>query len=550
MRTLYYFIFLPIFLISSCSFQKTNTDKADLPILFHDEAEMLHKTNKTVHKEIQLPQIEKKTIKSINWKNELVLFQEFEEIYNKNKHLYTKEEKDSANHLVVRFITAEEKLKVKKATYILYKNQVSKVIFLRAYKDNISTHRQELIYEPEIGYSVKGFQSIKGINSLEFKIEAFFVQDNLWSGGLILGLDTLPFKFIYNQSKFIFINGKEQLSSGEVVKKGDSIFVDIAVFDSELKATYSDTLIQGAWYNYYKGKDYFIPFYVYKDVAIKELSVNPINVAGKWEVTFSPDADNSYPAIGIFEQENETVFGTFLTETGDYRYLEGYVKGNNLVLSCFDGAHAFLFKATLSEQNELSGIFYSGKHWQEPWEAKRNEKAELQDPTKLTYMKNPNEKFNFSFPNLLGKQVSLDDPSYHKKVVIVQILGSWCPNCMDESLFLNQLYQKYQSRGLEIVGLCFEKSEEFELASKTAQKLKDDLDVNYELLIAGKASKTSAAEKLPMLNHIMSYPTTIYIDKTGKVARIHTGFYGPGTGTYYESFVNETERFVEKLLQE
>jgi hypothetical protein len=53
-----------------------------------------------------------------------------------------------------------------------------------------------------------------------------------------------------------------------------------------------------------------------------------------------------------------------------------------------------------------------------------------------------------------------------------------------------------------------------------------------------------------MLNKIISFPTTIIIDKKGIVRQIHTGFSGPGTGEYYNKFVEEFTRFMEKLEKE
>ncbi len=85
---------------------------------------------------------------------------------------------------------------------------------------------------------------------------------------------------------------------------------------------------------------------------------------------------------------------------------------------------------------------------------------------------------------------------------------------------------------------------------RSLKRLKDHFDVPYEILLAGQASKTEAANKLPMLNHVLSFPTSIYIDRTGEVRRIHTGFAGPGTGEYYQEFVEETNKFVTQLLIE
>jgi hypothetical protein len=51
-----------------------------------------------------------------------------------------------------------------------------------------------------------------------------------------------------------------------------------------------------------------------------------------------------------------------------------------------------------------------------------------------------------------------------------------------------------------------------------------------------------------MLNKVISFPTSIYIGKDGKVKRIHTGFNGPGTGSYYSDYVKATTALVEYLL--
>ncbi|MFT7308984.1 MAG: hypothetical protein ACI964_001568 [Spirosomataceae bacterium] len=69
-------------------------------------------------------------------------------------------------------------------------------------------------------------------------------------------------------------------------------------------------------------------------------------------------------------------------------------------------------------------------------------------------------------------------------------------------------------------------------------------------MIAGINDKTEAAKSLPMLDHILSFPTLITIDKKGKVREIHTGFSGPGTGAYYDKFVTDYNRLIEKLLNE
>lgn len=492
----------------------------------------------------------------IDWKIEFSFFVEFENLYRKNAGDYSKEEfvvnndiTDLYEYDVVEFTTKNEKLPIQKATYHLVKNVVTKIIFNRKPNQSLFQSEQQLIFQPNIGYSIAGMQSISGYNALSFELKATFIEEILWRGSLTIEEEKIPFSFSLNKHEMKVYNAEETIVVDNVNYKDDSIFIKLPVFNSEIKGKIEEKKITGLWYNYAKG-DYSIPFYAEKNQNRFETNSEkkPLIIEGKWEVIFSPNTEDQYPAIGIFKQDGNYVTGTFITETGDYRYLEGAVNENEIKLSCFDGAHAFLFKANLNENRELNGMFYSGSHWQEPWTAKRNEQATIQDPYKLTQLTTTDSILNFSFLNLDSALVSLDNEKYKNKPVIIQIMGSWCPNCMDECNLLKAYYNDYNKKGLEIIALCFERSDKFNVNKKVVQKLKKDLNVPYEMLLAGKASKKDAAATLPMLNHIMSYPTTIYLDKNHKVQRIHTGFYGPSTGPYYDNFVMESRAFVEGLL--
>jgi thiol-disulfide isomerase/thioredoxin len=137
-------------------------------------------------------------------------------------------------------------------------------------------------------------------------------------------------------------------------------------------------------------------------------------------------------------------------------------------------------------------------------------------------------------------------------VVIVQLLGSWCPNCMDETnYFVSGYYKKYHPKGVEIIGLAYERTTDFAKSQKTVRQLRSHFNIPYPLLITGFTPAKGDPEKsLPMLAGFKGFPSTIIIDKKGNVRKIHTGFSGPGTGVHYTEFKSEFEKLTDDLLAE
>ncbi len=343
-------------------------------------------------------------------------------------------------------------------------------------------------------------------------------------------------------------NGEEAILIDSVLVSGDSLRLPMPIFDTEIAGRISDGKWQGTWRKNYAA-DYVIPFAAthgdnYR--FVKTSTQPPADFSGRWSVTF---ADDTLQAVGEFTQDGTRLTGSFLTSTGDYRYLAGNAEGDRMMLSAFDGEHAFLFHATLQEDSSLRGDFWSGSHYHTSWTAERDEDAILADANKLTYLKDGYDRLDFTFPNLNGKPVSLDDPTYQNKVVLVQLFGTWCPNCLDETRFLTQWYDAHQDEEVAVIGLAYEQKDDFDYAAGRVRKLVDKLNVNYDFLIAGTADKEAASRTLPMLNRIMSFPTLIVLNRDHSVHRIHTGFSGPGTGAHYDDFVEEFETMMEELLE-
>lgn len=364
--------------------------------------------------------------------------------------------------------------------------------------------------------------------------------------------DTLPFSFYYYQKekKVVIINASERITLKNIEINGSKISVKFPIFNSELigKITSKKT-VEGFWHNYSKGPDYKIPFKstfgIFERFLIEQSNAD--SFVGKWEVTF--DYNNKPDkAIGVFKEHFGTIQGTFLTETGDYRFLGGTSFGNQLKLSCFDGSHAFLFNAEL-KNDTLWGDFLSGSHYKTNWYAVRNDNFELRDPEKLTFVADKNQPLAFTFKNSDNTDYSYPNNFVKNKVVLIQILGTWCPNCMDETNYLKTVYAKHKNN-LEIIGVGFEAGKTDEIKLETIKRYKTHMEVEYPVLLGGDACKPCAVKAFPMLNDIISFPTLLIIDKTGKIRKIHTGFSGPSTGHYYTDFVSETNAFIEKLIAE
>lgn len=365
---------------------------------------------------------------------------------------------------------------------------------------------------------------------------------------------TLPFIFEVekNDSDYTInlINSEEILPLDSVLIKNDSLFFTLHIFDIDVKAKINDSNLEGVYIKNYID-NYELPFKA--TFGLNTRFDNPKSNSkfdGKWDISFKNKDGVINKGIGIFKTSDNKLKGTILTTTGDYRYLEGITTDNKFELYSFDGNHAFIFEANLTDKQNLKGVFYSGKTFHESFTAIKNESIELPDANKLTFLKEGFDKIEFTFPDLNEKPVSLNNEKYQNKVIILQLFGTWCPNCMDETNFYSKWYNENKHRGVEIIGLAYEAKADFNYAKSRVEKMKERLNVNYDFLIAGTSNKKEASKTLPMLNHIMSFPTSIFIDKKGKVRKIHTGFSGPATCDYYLKYIDEFNYFMDKLLKE
>ena len=271
--------------------------------------------------------------------------------------------------------------------------------------------------------------------------------------------------------------------------------------------------------------------------------------AGRWDVAFTDGAGRRTSGVALFDQSFEDVTGTVLMPTGDQRFLAGEAHDEELRLSRFDGGAVVLYEAKLDASGKLVGETWSDRGGSQRFVATRNPDATIDAAALASRLRNPEAPFTFAFRDLDGTTVSNSDPRFKDKVLLVTLAGSWCPNSHDEARLLVQLDRKYRSRGLEIVSLMFEQHAEFDRAVATVQRFRTANGIAYPTLIAGTADKTQAAAMLPQLDAVLAYPTAIFIDRTGRVREIHTGFAGPATGVQHDLLAHEFATRIEALLQ-
>lgn len=372
----------------------------------------------------------------------------------------------------------------------------------------------------------------------------------------------LPFNFevkYLDEERFYLeiINGDERIRLDSIeygrdrTRARDTMNIHFPEYQTYIHVEIRGGVMQGEWV--VKNRDdYRIPFYAHagKDFRFTSLKEAPLkNISGEWATLFGTDTDKPERAIGEFKQEGNHLEGTFRTETGDYRYLEGTVQGRKFWMSTFDGTHAYRFSGSI-RGDSLFGEFRSGKHYRTLWTAWRDPAFKLGNADSLTSLKNgANISFDLQTPE--GSKLTFPSQAFDGKIKIFTIMGTWCPNCRDEQVFLRDYLQKHPeaARDIAIAGFAFERHKDPAQANAHLLQYKKKMGIPFDMVYAGKNDKAEAEKLFPALSKVMAFPTMIIIDKQNRVRRIHTGFDGPATSKY-SAFEKEFSELMENLLKE
>ena len=321
----------------------------------------------------------------------------------------------------------------------------------------------------------------------------------------------------------------------------------IPVFDGTLSLI-GDT---GSWKDVLRSGDYRIPVR-WEGGSDPE----PVNTWSSDTLSWLLAFGEKDPWLGqlFIQQDGAACRGSIATSTGDFRFLHGHLHRNGeLVLQTFDGAHLFRFSGVVNEDGDIDrGVFLSGNHYSTPFTGQSIAASEsgLADAPTAQWTGEP---VAYTALDLSGDTVTWkasEDPGVH----VLSVMGSWCPNCMDEHRLLLDLIERHPE--VHVHTLAFERgvdlnnSEANGAAIERMKRYAAHMDMDrhadrWHIRIAGPASKSQAQQTLPFLDKVVSFPTTVIVGVDGESTPwIHSGFNGPATGPAHDM---ELTRFESAL---
>ena len=347
----------------------------------------------------------------------------------------------------------------------------------------------------------------------------------------------------------VLVNGQERIAPVAVRVTDAAIVIDLGHYDATLEAELSadGRSLDGRWRKR-RGVDTFaeMPFHARHGAGptLRDAPEAADAWVGRFAVQFAQD---QHPAVAILHAAGAgAIDGTFLTALGDYRFLRGQATPAGLELSCFDGAHAFLFRARRGDDGAIEGDFWSADRWHETWTATPDDAAALPDPLGIARVR-PDAKVTGVLPSVQGKPLDLAE--FAGRPTVLLLFGSWCPNCHDATDTLVTLHREFAGRGLQVVGLAFEVTADAERNRRVLRLYAERHRVPWPIALAGPADKAKATAAFPYLERIVAYPTIVFVDRDGAARAVFSGFTGPAAPADHARVVAQWRGILEALVR-
>jgi thiol-disulfide isomerase/thioredoxin len=339
-----------------------------------------------------------------------------------------------------------------------------------------------------------------------------------------------------------FFNGEELYPSTTGSFSNGALTLNYEYTSGKLEANYKDGHLQGVFHaargNY--------PFSAMPHVAAPAPPGNAPVIEGEYEIA-NKSGKGEDAWWFIVRQNGTQVLASILRIDGDTGTLAGSWHDGKFVLSHFALARAALLEVTPQSDGSLHLVMNGKTEYTAllPSAARAKGLAPPTDPADHTGVKDPSEPFRFAFGDLNGKVISQDDPRLKGKVIVLNVFGSWCPNCHDEAPFLEEMYKKYRAKGVEVVGIDFEQGDEVRDPVRMRAFAKR-YGIDYTVLLAGATEEVN--EKLSQMKNFNAWPTTFFLGKDGRVAHVHAGFPSSASGKKTTEAKQDFAETVERLL--
>ena len=377
----------------------------------------------------------------------------------------------------------------------------------------------------------------------------------VWDATVTVNNVDIPFRLELwgkgSEVQSYFFNGHDKVNPSTSGNFHDGLLVlRFDIYATRLEATLENETLNGT---YVASPHTAYPFHAKRHSASVTRAIygKVPNIDGLWEIQVkSPKGESAWHFI--VNQSRPNVLASILRVDGDTGTLSGRYENGKFTLSHFTGERP-VYAEVIPQADGTLQIHLVGTRDKQDLVALRPEAARAKgltppdDPTQHTKLKNPHEPLRFTFPDLNGQVVSNTDPRFRSKVVLLDITGSWCPNCHDEAPFLQELYRKYHSQGLEIVALDFEPSDQIKDLSRVRAFIKR-YGIEYIYLIAGEPDQLS--EIIPQAENLNAWPTTFLVGRDGLVRGIHTGFTSRASGSFDVHLKDQITNDVARLLSE
>lgn len=336
----------------------------------------------------------------------------------------------------------------------------------------------------------------------------------------------------------------------------DSILFTMGLYTNKfLLKKISPNKITGKWIKYSGDKSYGLPVTANK-LELSRCKQNEQDITlmknfpERWKMKILSDNRIS-EAVGIFRSYtyNNTyvrIKGSIATKAGDLGNLDGEVKNDSLYLSVFNGAFVTqIISKIYHHQNidSIQGFVYYGNWGFEKFSAIPDTTFELKNQIDVHEILASTGALNLNFIDIDGNIVKLEK----NKPCILQIMGSWCPNCIDETKLFAQ-WQDSLNDKIQFIALCVERTNNKAKAIEILNKLRTKYNIKYPVVLLSYTGPKNI-QGFPDLKKIPAFPTTIYLNKNHELVFAFIGFSGPATGREYEKTKKEILNTIQKIFE-